>query len=110
MFRDTIDGMNNVFDTDVYQGSVIIVTGPPGCLKSGFSYNILSKYLASRDEFGVYMTMEETTESHLRNMKSLGISIPDNLLISDYSDIRSRFEGKYEETPDFLQMIPTSGG
>jgi len=69
--------------------SLIIVTGPPGCLKSGFSYNLLSKHLENRDEFGVYMTLEETTESHLRNMKSLGISIPDNLLISDYSDIRN---------------------
>jgi KaiC/GvpD/RAD55 family RecA-like ATPase len=105
MFRDTIDGLNNIFDTDVHQGAVIIITGPPGCLKSGFSYNIISKYLENRDEFGVYMTLEESTESHLRNMKSLGISIPDNLLISDYSDIRSRFEGPEDEHPDFLEMI-----
>jgi KaiC/GvpD/RAD55 family RecA-like ATPase len=105
MFRDTIDGLNNVFETDIYRGSVILVTGPPGSLKSGFSYNILSKYLENRDEFGMYMTLEETTESHLRNMQSLGITIPDNLLISDYSDIRKRFEGAKVEHPDFLQMI-----
>ena len=59
---------------------------------------------SSTNEFGVYMTLEETTESHLRNMSSLGIKIPDNLLISDYSDIRKRFETK-DEHPDFMQMI-----
>ena len=104
MFKDTIEGLDQVFETDVYQGAVIMVTGPPGSLKSGFSYNILSKYLENRDEFGMYMTLEETTESHLRNMQSLGIYIPDNLLISDYSDIRKRFEAS-EEHPDFLKMI-----
>lgn len=104
MLRDTIDGLNNVFDTDVYRGAVILITGPPGSLKSGFSYNLLSKYLANTNEFGMYMTLEETTESHLRNMQSLGIEIPDNLLISDYSDIRKRFEGD-EEHPDFIEMI-----
>ncbi len=107
VFRDTIEGLQNVFDNDIYKGSVILITGPPGCLKSGFTYNILSKYLSKTDEFGIYMTLEETTESHLRNMKSLKIDIPENLLISDYSDIRSRFEQQESRKaqPDFMVMI-----
>ncbi|WP_455391732.1 RAD55 family ATPase [[Eubacterium] cellulosolvens] len=104
MFRNTIEGLQNVFDNDIYRSSVILITGPPGCLKSGFTYNIMSKYLTNTNEFGIYMTLEETTESHLRNMKSLRIEIPENLLISDYSDIRSRFEDK-EDSPDFMTMI-----
>ena len=104
MFRDTIEGLQNVFDNDIYRGAVILITGAPGCLKSGFTYNIMSSYLTKTNEFGIYMTLEETTESHLRNMKSLKIEIPENLLISDYSDIRSRFEGK-DEAPDFMSMI-----
>ena len=43
MFKDTIEGMDQIFETDVFQGSVIMVTGPPGSLKSGFTYNIMSK-------------------------------------------------------------------
>jgi len=104
MFRDTIDGINNIFETDVFPGAVVLVKGPPGSLKSAVTYSFLSKHLAKCAEFGMYMTLEETTESHLRNMQSLGIAVPDNLLISDYSDIRSRFEGK-EEHPDFLDMV-----
>ena len=104
MFRDTIEGLQNVFDNDIYRGSVVLITGPPGCLKSGFTYNIMSKYLNNTQEFGIYMTLEETTESHLRNMRSLKIDIPENLVISDYSDIRTRFEDQ-KETPDFMMMI-----
>ena len=70
MFRDTIEGLNNVFYNDIYRNAVVLVVGPPGCLKSGFSYSILSTHLQQADEFGVYMTLEETTESHLRNMQS----------------------------------------
>jgi len=104
MFRDTIDGLNNIFDNDVFPGAIILVRGPPGSLKSGFTFNLLSKNLESNDEFGVYMTLEETTESHLRNMESLGIKVPENLLISDYSDIRKRFETE-DEHPDFMDMV-----
>lgn len=104
MFRDTIDGINNIFETDVFPGAVVLVKGPPGSLKSAVTYSFLSKHLMKSPEFGMYMTLEETTESHLRNMQSLGIGVPDNLLISDYSDIRSRFEGK-DEHPDFLDMV-----
>jgi KaiC/GvpD/RAD55 family RecA-like ATPase len=107
VFRDTIEGLQNVFDNDIYRGAVILITGPPGSLKSGFTYNILSKYLIKTKEIGIYMTLEETTESHLRNMRSLKIEIPDNLIISDYSDIRTRFEhgNKPADQPDFMTMI-----
>jgi KaiC/GvpD/RAD55 family RecA-like ATPase len=107
LFRDTIEGLQNVFDNDIYRGSVILITGPPGSLKSGFTYNILSKYLIKTNEFGIYMTLEETTESHLRNMRSLKIQIPENLVISDYSDIRTRFENtnNKNDQPDFMAMI-----
>ena len=60
---------------------------------------------SSTDEFGVYITLEETTQSHLRNMASLGIDPPDNLFISDHTDIRKKFEPKKTEHPDYLKMI-----
>ena len=107
MFLDTIEGLQNVFDNDIYQSAVVLIMGAPGCLKSGFTYNILSEHLKQNDEFGIYMTLEETTESHIRNMKSLKVDLPDNLLISDYSDIRTRFENQEdsETQPDFMVMI-----
>jgi len=106
MLRNSIDGMENIFHTDIFQGSTVIVYGPPGSLKSGMVFSILSKYLQRSGEFGMYLTVEENTISHLRNMDSLGIGVPENLLISDYSDIRSKFENPDDsDHPDFLEMV-----
>ncbi|WP_455393151.1 RAD55 family ATPase [[Eubacterium] cellulosolvens] len=105
MFRNAIEGLDNVIDTEIPHGSIIMIAGLPGSLKSGLTYNLLSNHLKNNpDEFGMYVTLEETTESHLKNMQSLGIDIPDNLLISDYSDIRERFENK-SSLPNLVQMI-----
>ena len=105
MFRDAIEGLDNVIDVEIPKGSIILIAGVPGSLKSGITYNLLSNHLKTHpDEFGMYVTLEETTESHLKNMQSLGIEIPENLLISDYSDIRERFENK-ASLPNIMQMI-----
>jgi KaiC/GvpD/RAD55 family RecA-like ATPase len=105
MFRDALEGLDNVIDSEIPAGSVILIAGSPGTLKSGLTYNLLSNHLKNNpNEFGMYVTLEESTESHLKNMQSLGISIPENLLISDYTDIRERFESK-GSPPNITQMI-----
>jgi len=38
-------------------------------------------------------------------MTSLGIKLPENLMISDHTDIRGQFETKKTEKPDYLKMI-----
>jgi len=84
---------------------VVLVTGPAGCLKSALSFNLMTRHLETHpDEFGVYITLEETTHSHLRNMQSLNIALPENLMISDHSDLRTRFESDNPH-PDFLELI-----
>ena len=106
MLKDSVEGLDNVFETDIPRGHVVMVAGTPGGLKSALIHNMFSNYLSSEsDEFGVYITLEETTESHLRNMSSLGIDLPKNLFLSDHTDIRKKFEPKKNEHPDYLKMI-----
>lgn len=105
MFRDAVEGLDNVFETEIPRKSIVLVSGTPGSLKSGFTYNFLSNYLRNNDECGIYVTLEESTESHLRNMESLGINIPDNLFISDHTDIRKRFEDDRKLKSDLLKLI-----
>ncbi len=104
MFRNTIDGIDDIFLTEIPAGSVIVVSGPPGSLKSGLCYNLLSKHVMENDVFGVYMNLEQDTENHVRNMRSLGIPIPDDLFILDYSGFRQRFESK-DHKIDFMTMV-----
>ncbi len=77
MFRDSMKGLDKVFITEPPRGSVVMIVGRPGTLKSSIAHQIISSYLWKHsDENAVYVTFEETKESHMRNMESLGISIP----------------------------------
>ncbi len=87
--------MSEVLKTDIPRGYVILVTGGVGSLKSSFVYSALANYLNKRkDECGVYVTLEESKDSHLRNMASLGIKKPERLQIFDYQDIRKEWRNE----------------
>ena len=103
MLRNSIDGLESVLKTEVPRNSVILMAGTPGSLKSGITYSMMAAHLAETDELGVYITLEESILSHLKNMQSLNIDIPDNLIISDYTDVRDRFEKS--QAPDIVEMI-----
>jgi len=87
-FTDTIQGLNEVFGTDIPKGSVVLVTGAAGTLKSGFTFQLISGYLEKTDESGLYITLEQSRENHLNNMNSMGIAVSKKLHISDFSDYR----------------------
>jgi len=99
LFRDTIPGLDRAFKTDVKAPKVILVTGPPGSMKSSFVYNILTSYLEKTGEFGLYATLEETSQSHLENMESLGMKMSLKLQISDFTDLRDE-----EDNIDYLKF------
>ena len=88
MFRDTINGLEKLLDVEIPQGSIILVAGAEGTLKSGLVFSMVSKYLAASGEHGLYLTLEQTKESHFKNMDSLGLKKSDVLHVFDYRDVR----------------------
>ena len=100
MFKDTIRGLDKVFHTDIIAPKVVLITGPPGSMKSSFTFKLLTDYLRNRDEFGLYATLEETAESHLKNMESVGIPPCLNMQITDFTDLR----GDNTDSMDYLQF------
>lgn len=103
MFKENIPGLEKVFDTDIPIGGVIIVTGTAGSLKSAFVYNLMSEFLkANKGKSGIYVTLEETKKSHLKNMKSLGINLESRLKVSDIASFREHIG--YEDM-DYLDLI-----
>ena len=87
-FRTAIEGLDRVLRTDVLPPKVILVTGPPGSMKTAFCYTLMSRHLRQTGEFGLYTTLEESVASHLMNMESLGVDVSLNLQISDFTDLR----------------------
>lgn len=106
VFRNSIEGLDRVFKTDVESPKVILVTGPPGSMKTSFCYSLMSRYLQSTGEFGLYTTLEETVQSHMKNMESLGVDLSLNMQISDFTDLREidQVVGPEDQT-DYLAFI-----
>jgi len=95
MFLGTIHGMEKVFQTEPPEGSIILVIGGAGTLKSAFTYNLISNYLRERKDSldqAIYVTLEETRASLLSNIKSLGIKPTERVLISDIASFMREFE------------------
>jgi len=76
MCKNSVRGLNALFESDIKKGSIVLVQGASGTLKSGFVHNILSNYISKHKDYGLYVTLEESEESHIRNMESLGINKP----------------------------------
>ncbi len=104
-FIDSIKGLSDVFETDIPKNSIVLITGGEGTLKSGFTFSLLSNYLEGADEYGIYLTLEQSKESHMRNVQNMGIHTSERLIISDLSDYRMQFE---EFSGNLLNMIETN--
>ena len=106
MFRNSLEGLDKVFKTDITPPKVLLVTGPPGSMKTSFCYAVMSAYLRRTREFGLYTTLEETVGSHLKNMESLGIDLSMNMQMSDFTDLREidQLVGEAEQT-NYLEFI-----
>lgn len=103
MFRDTISGLEIVFENEPPKGHVILVTGGPGTLKSAFVYNVMSNYIAAHPkECGTYMSLEERKDSHVRNMSSLGIKPNPRLHMYDFASLRTELESPERADKDSL--------
>ena len=101
-FIDSIDGLDQIFDSDIPKKSVVMITGGEGTVKSGFVYSLMSNYLEQSGEFGLYITFEQNKQSHLENMKSMGIKSSKNLMISDISDYRMDYSDEKIDIIDFI--------
>ncbi len=106
MFRNSIQGLDKVFRTDIEAPKVVLITGPPGSMKTSFCYSMMNSYLDKMDEFGLYVTLEETADSHMRNMRSLNMKLNDKLEISDFTDLRELDEiVDIEDPTDYVQFL-----
>ena len=88
MHKNAINGLDEILFVEIPKGSVILVTGAEGTLKSGLVISMMANHVAASDEHALYVTLEQNEESHLRNMNSLGIKKESGLHIFDYRDMR----------------------
>jgi KaiC/GvpD/RAD55 family RecA-like ATPase len=110
LLRDSIPGMDKIIENDPLPGSVILVTGSLGSLKSSFVLAVMNSYLEkSKDKFGIYATMETHRQNHLENMQSIGIKPSPRLVMWDLASFRSGIPSEemdeYIHPRDYISLV-----
>ena len=111
MFRDAIPGMEKVFQTEPPEGSIILIIGGPGTLKSTFVYNLIANSMAKKSADltqCIFVSLEETRASILRNIKNIGIEPTERIQIADMASFLKEIDrGKETMVSDeeYTEMI-----
>jgi KaiC/GvpD/RAD55 family RecA-like ATPase len=103
--KELIPGLNQIMNKNVDAGQVVLVTGAAGTLKSAFSFFYASNYIQEYEKYGLYITLEQTRESHMQAMESIGFQMSKNLLISDYNNMRRDIKEEKEYEIDIASSI-----
>lgn len=83
-------GLDEQIEGGIPERAIVIVAGTPGTMKSSFVFSIVRKN-AELGKKCMYMSIEQSEKSLLRQMKNLGFSmegLEPNLTIIDLSEIR----------------------
>ena len=69
-----IVGLDERLEGGIPRGHIVLVSGPPGSLKSTFAYRILYHEARDHGAAGLYLSMEQSRASLLAQMTALGMS------------------------------------
>lgn len=88
-----IDGFDRILEGGVPASHIVLVAGTPGTMKSSISYYLTYHNVLDNDMTAVYVTMEQSRESLLRQMEKMGMKtdkVKDRLHVLDLSIIRKK--------------------
>ncbi|MFO7791375.1 MAG: ATPase domain-containing protein [Candidatus Saliniplasma sp.] len=101
-----VRGLDKNLKGGVPERSVVLLAGPPGTMKSSMAFSILYNNALKEDKRSVYISLEETRDSLIENMKGLGMDWNDvdrKMSILDLGLIRSRVSEL--ESLDWIQVF-----
>jgi len=90
-----VDGFDKILEGGVPAGHIVLIAGTPGTMKSSLTYYILYHHALENGKTGVYVTLEQSRESLLRQMEKMGMpteSVKDKLHVLDLSLIRKKLK------------------
>lgn len=90
-----IGGFDEQLSGGIPKGSLVLICGPPGTMKTTMAYNILFNCAKEDDIHGTFFSLEQGRESLLNQMTGLGMDLAevgDKLSIVDFGLIRRNLE------------------
>lgn len=83
-----VAGLDERLDGGIPRGHIVLVSGPPGSLKSTFAYRVLYHEAREHGAAGLYLSMEQSRSSLIAQMASLGMN-PEHVKGVHIIDVRS---------------------
>lgn len=95
-----IEGFDQYLEPGIPWGSVCLVVGGPGTLKTTFTFSLLYNNVKLKNLKGLYISLEQSKESLLTNMAKLGLDEinNDSLEIADYGTLRLMLKKALEKS------------
>ncbi|MBI4344381.1 MAG: AAA family ATPase [Euryarchaeota archaeon] len=91
-----IGGMDKHLEGGVPEGSVVLICGTPGTMKSSLAYSILYNN-AKEGRKGIYITLEQDSASLTKQMEKLHMGPHDGLTLVDFDALGWRMkDARYE--------------
>jgi len=106
-----VDGLDEVLGGGIPSGSVVLVSGAPGTMKTSLTYHILHAN-ARQGAKGLYVSLEQSRASLLDHTEGLGYRLEatgGNLSILDLAALRKRLSGPAEQPWMDLFKLYTQG-
>ena len=91
--RTYVEGFDRMLEGGLPSGHIVLVAGAPGTMKSSISYNLLYHNVIDNGMTALYVTMEQSRESLLRQMEKMGMKtdlVVGRLHVLDLSLIRKK--------------------
>ena len=88
-----IEGFDRILEGGIPSNHIVLVAGSPGTMKSSITYYTLYNNVNENHMTGVYVTLEQSRESLLRQMEKMGMNtdkVREELHVLDLSIIRKK--------------------
>ena len=104
-----VEGLDERLGGGIPKGHVVLVSGPPGSLKSSFVYRILFRE-ALKGSSALYLSMEQSRASLVSQMASLGMDPgkAKGVHVIDVRALRKELEEMREQPPGFSASAASS--
>ncbi len=96
-----VKGLDESTSGGIPKGHIVLIAGKPGTMKSSLAFNILYRNADEEGIPGAYVTLEQSRESLLENMKGLNMDVnglEGSLSILDLAMIRKKLTNLSKQT------------
>ena len=109
--RTFVQGFDEKLSGGIPEGSIVLLCGEPGTMKSTIAFNILYHNALREGRNGVHMTLEQSREGLAYHLRQMGLDpkdVEEKVSIVDLGMIRKNLEGTQETWFEIFRMYATN--